>query len=94
MTDNPGEPLWSDAVIVARYKAAFDDYPDVHHMALMRWMRDEYEAALKAQVPVEIQEAIGQLLQAVRRKKGGTSIKWFAVSHWLDSVASVGGDSV
>lgn len=42
------KPLWSDGEIHARYTQAFGNPPDVHHFALLTWLRDEYEAQLAA----------------------------------------------
>lgn len=36
--------LWDDNTIIAAYQRAFDRPPDVHHMALMCWIRDEMQA--------------------------------------------------
>ena len=42
----PLVPLWDDNAIIAAYQRAFDRYPDVHHMALMCWIRDDMQAKL------------------------------------------------
>lgn len=60
MTPTPAaqEPVqsWDDETIITRYRVAFGNSPDVPHLALMRWMRDDMQAQI-ASLTAQLAEA-------------------------------------
>lgn len=37
------EPVWTDEQLRTHYHIAFGTFPDVHHWALLCWIRDDYQ---------------------------------------------------
>lgn len=89
--------LWDDNTIIAAYQRAFDRPPDVHHMALMCWIRDEMQAqfnclahdhdALERQLASvtpsdEVSAAMRKLLNLWWTRHGPTAT-YEVVKEWL-----------
>lgn len=69
MDTQEAQELWTDELLHFRYVQAFEENPDVHHWALLTWLRDDYQDRLAA-VTAE-RDALQQQLAECREALAG-----------------------